>query len=184
MLNIRRKKLPRKKFCTPRQLNFITEYARNGMDVVAAYQKAFTSKNSDVAYTEGMRLLKLPWIETELKKHKSTLERRAARLGMHDEALLKQHKLLIFARKRIPIKVKDASGNETIEWEEQDDLAMIKQGLELIYKLLGKNAAERHAFEGAQGKPLFPTSDLTDLDAKSLVDKRDALLKVLQGIET
>jgi len=169
---------------TSKQLAFIIQYARNGMDVIPAYRKAFNNKNDDTCYTEGNRLLKLPKLEKELKKHKTSLERKAARLGMNDNQLLSQHKKLIFATKEIPIKTTDKEGKVMITMKKVDDLAMVKQGLELIYKLLGKNAAERKSFEGPGGKSLFPESDYSKLSNDEVLEKRDALLKALQGIDT
>ena len=170
------KKLPRIKKATARQIKFVEEYARNGMDVKKAYKAAFTTQNDDVAYTEGNRLLRLPWVEKELHKHKTTLERRAARLGMDDESLLKEHKKLIYATKKIYNKDGELM-------DEIPDYPAIAKGLEMIYKLLGKNAAERHAFEGIGGKPLIPETDLSGLTKEELLKKRDEILKIAQGIQ-
>ena len=161
--------MAKEKQCTPKQLAFIEEYMRNGYDETDAYVVAYDKKNRLSAYKDGRALLRLPWVRDEIMRRKKTLETLAMKKGMSDSELLDQHKKLIFATK----KVVDAEGNIV---SETDDLSMVKQGLELIYKLLGKFPAERRQLEGPGGKSLFADTDFSGMSKEELIKRRDELM--------
>lgn len=164
---------PRK--ATKDQKEFVRLYAISDIThekrrIIDAYSKAYNNNNKDTCYVHGSKLLTLPWVEEELAKYRTTLEKKASELGMADRQLLEEHKKLIFATKKIYDK-----GTFI---EEVSDFTAKAKGLDMMYKLLGKYAAERKQFEGPGGKPLFET-DFSSMSEDELLKKQEEIMEYL-----